>query len=150
MVTNLYMEFFKHLIAPSRPRLWKRYVDDIFCILRRGTAELLNHLKGFGLPSSSLWSGRRWDPSFPGQSDQEEGGWKFGHHCLQKTHTHRQAYLHFQSHHPAHVKRGLVKCLHDRTKGIISSQDKLQKEGTTWLWRVLWQNGYPANFIHST
>ena len=54
MVTNLYMEFFKDLIAPSRPRLWKRYVDDIFCILRRGTAELLNHLKGFGLYTIKL------------------------------------------------------------------------------------------------
>ena len=33
--------------APSRPRLWKRYVDDNFCILRKDTAEeLLNHLDG--------------------------------------------------------------------------------------------------------
>ena len=36
--------------APTRPRLWKRYVDDTFCILRRGsTEELLHHLNGVRL-----------------------------------------------------------------------------------------------------
>ena len=44
------------------------------------------------------------------------------------THTDRPTSTSNPMHHPAHVKRGLVKCLHDRTKGIISSQDKLQKE----------------------
>ena len=48
--------------------------------------------------------------------------------AVYRKHTHTDRYLHFQSHHPAHVKRGLVKCLHDRAKGIMSSQDKLQKE----------------------
>ena len=68
IVTNFYMEFFKHLaleIAPSRSRLWKRCVDDIFVSSGGAQQNILNHLKGFGLPSSSLWSGRRWDPSFP-------------------------------------------------------------------------------------
>ena len=38
-VANLYMEFFKDMAlksSPRRPRLWKRYVDDTFCIIKRG------------------------------------------------------------------------------------------------------------------
>ena len=48
VVANLYMEFFEELAlrsAPVRPRLWKRYVDDTYCIAKRNTVEgLLNHL----------------------------------------------------------------------------------------------------------
>ena len=49
-VANLYMEFFEGLALTQspdecRPRIWKRYVDDTFCILRKGTVEkLLSHL----------------------------------------------------------------------------------------------------------
>ena len=50
VVDNLYMEFFEELAletVPIRPRLWKRYMDDSFCILRKGsTKELLHHLSG--------------------------------------------------------------------------------------------------------
>ena len=41
-----------------------------------------------------------------------------------------------------------VRCLHDRARGIISTQDNLQKE-VDHLARVLKQNGYPANFIRN-
>ena len=45
---NLYMEFFEELAlesAPSTPRLWKQYVDDTCCILRKDYVDgLLNHL----------------------------------------------------------------------------------------------------------
>ena len=48
VVANLYMEFFKELAvesAPSRPRFWKRYVDETCCILRTSDVDgLLNHL----------------------------------------------------------------------------------------------------------
>ena len=42
------MEFFEELAlesAPSKPKLWKRYVDDTCCILRKDDVdELLRHL----------------------------------------------------------------------------------------------------------
>ena len=48
VVANLYMEFFEELAlesAPSRPHLWKRYVDNTCCIRRKGDVDgLLNHL----------------------------------------------------------------------------------------------------------
>ena len=48
VVANLYMEFFEELelqSAPSRPRFWKRYVDDTCCIMEKDEVEpLLDHL----------------------------------------------------------------------------------------------------------
>ena len=49
VVANLYMEFCKELAmetALTRPSLWKRYVDDTFCIPRKGSTEELHHLNG--------------------------------------------------------------------------------------------------------
>ena len=150
VVANLYMEFFEKLAletAPTRPRLWKRYVDDTFCILRKGsTEEVLHHLNGVR-------------PTIKFTVEQEEDGkLPFLNTLLRRRRdgsldvsvyrkpTHTDRYLHFESHHPTHVKRGVVRCLHDRARGVISTQDNLQKE-VDHLARVLKQNGYPANFI---
>ena len=46
------------------------------------------------------------------------------------------------------MKRGVVRCLHDRARGVISLQDNLQKK-VDHLARALKQNGYPANFIRN-
>ena len=47
-VANPYMEFFEELAlrsASAKPRLWKRYMDDTCCIVKKGTVEgLLNYL----------------------------------------------------------------------------------------------------------
>ena len=52
----------------------------------------------------------------------------------------------FSLHRPSHVKRGLVRCLFDRTRNVTSSQDNLHLE-ETHLAKVLKQNGYPGAFI---
>ena len=39
IVTDLYIEFYEDITlhsAPSKLRLWKRYVDNICCIVKRG------------------------------------------------------------------------------------------------------------------
>ena len=152
VVANLYMEFFEELAletAPTRPRLWKRYVDDTFCILRKGsTEELLHHLNRVRLTIKFT------------VEQEEDGALPFLNTLLRRRRDgsldvsvyrkpmHTDRYLHFESHHPTHVKRGVVRCLHDRARGVISTQDNLQKE-VDHLARVLKQNGYPANFIRN-
>ena len=61
---------------------------------------------------------------------------------------HTDRYLHFKSHHPTDRKGGVVRCFHDTGRGIISTQDNLQKD-VDHLARVLKQNAYPANFIRN-
>ena len=43
VMANLYMEFFKELAltsSPVAPVLWKRYVDDTFCIMKRDEVDV--------------------------------------------------------------------------------------------------------------
>ena len=61
------MEFFEDLTlsqAPTNctPHMWKRYVHDTFCILKKGTVEKpLGHLNTFGQPSNSPWRSKEMD-----------------------------------------------------------------------------------------
>ena len=40
--------------------------------------------------------------------------------------THTDQYLAYDSHHPQSIKRGIVKCLHDRAKRIITKPEEKQ------------------------
>ena len=61
--------------------------------------------------------------------------------------THTDKYLSFDSHHPVHVKQGVVKSLFDRARRIISQESDLRKE-EDHLNEVLRNNGYPKRFIY--
>ena len=39
--------------------------------------------------------------------------------------THTDRYLNFRSHHPIHIRRGLVRCLYDRARKVTTSPDSL-------------------------
>ena len=41
--------------------------------------------------------------------------------------THTDRYFHFKSHHPAHVKQGLLRCLFNRAKAVTLSYSNLSK-----------------------
>ena len=153
VVANLYMEFFEELAlksAPSKPRLWKRYVDDTCCIVKKGTVEgLLSHLNSVR-PSIRFTVEVEREGSLPFLDTllqrRDDGSLDV---TVYRKPTHTDRYLDFQSHHPSHVKRGLVRCLYDRARSITTRQDNLKKE-ECHLAEVLKQNGYPSSFIRSS
>ena len=133
-------------IAPLfLPHHRKMYVDDTFCIIRKGsTKELLHYLKGVR-------------PTIKFTVEQEEDGTLLFLDLLlsrredgslderKPTHTDHA----FKFHHSTHMKRGVVRCLQDRAREIVSIQDNLQKE-VCHPARVLKQYSYPANFDHNS
>ena len=81
VVANLYMEFFEELAlesAPSRPCLWKRYVDDTCCILRTCDVDgLLNHLNSIR-PTIKFTMELEEDGSPGADPEILQGGWLEG------------------------------------------------------------------------
>ena len=61
---------------------------------------------------------------------------------------HTDRYLHFKSHHPPHVKKGLVRFLYDRARNITKEASNLETE-KAHLSGALQRNGYPAAFVRA-
>ena len=144
VVANLYMEHFEQLTlesAPSRPRLWKRYVDDICCIIRSETVEEIHQHINSIRPSIQFTAELESDGVLPFLDTylQRKGDGGLDISVYRKP-THTDHYLHFQSHHPGHVKRGLIKCLCYNAEKVTSNGKSMNKE-RKYLSRVLYSNG---------
>ena len=132
-----------------KPMTWKRYVDDTLCIVRKGEVDkLLDYLNSVR-PSIQFTVEVEKDGSLPfldtlikRKSDGSLDITVYGKKTTQK-------YTHFNSHHPPHVKRGLVKCLFNTTSSIVIDPTQLRKEHTH-LSKVLRSNGYPKAFTDSS
>ena len=149
-VANLYMEYFEDLAlstAAEKPRLWKRYVDDTCCIVKKGTEEgLLQHLNS--IRPTIQFTMEVEEKSKISFLDcelhrKEDGRLDVTVH---RKATHTDRYLHFDSHHPTHVRRGVVKSLYDRARRVTTSDDNLQRE-IEHLNKVFYNNGYPNKFV---
>ena len=97
--------------------------------LRKGsTAKPLDHFKGVR-PTIKFTVEREEDRTLPFLDtllrSREDGSLDV---FIYRKPTHTDWYLHLESHHPTHVKRSVLRCLHDRAREIISTQDNLQKE----------------------
>ena len=55
-------------------------------------------------------------------------------------------YLAYDSHHPQSVKRGIVKCLYERAKRLVTKPSVISEE-KKHLSSVLVSNGYPFSFL---
>ncbi|KAJ4446434.1 hypothetical protein ANN_13130 [Periplaneta americana] len=151
LISNIYMEYFEELAlstASHKPILWLRYVDDTFIIwphspqLFDGFLIHLNSLR----PSIQFTMELEKDNCLPFLDvlvtrDQD----KLATTVYRKS-THTGRYLHFQSNHPTHVKRGIISTLLNRANYICNKESDLQNEVQS-LTNTFVTNGYPQEFI---
>ena len=125
-------------------------MDDIFCILKRGKeSQLFDHLNGI-----------RGEIQFTMESEKNkklpfldcdimrntDGSLMISIH---RKSTHTDKYLHYNSHHPLHVRRGVVQCLFNRAEELVTTEEDLKKE-KRHLYTVFSSNGYPKPFISNS
>ena len=135
VVANIYMERFEDLALRTTlaPRIWKRYVEDTFCVMeKRHTQAFLDHLNSVH-PTIQFTMELENEGSLPFLDTlltrREDGGVNIG---VYRKRTHTDRYLHYTSHHPAHIKRGVVSCLFTG-QGLWPEEKMLGGRSNTWI-----------------
>ena len=129
------------------PRIWKRYVDDTFTILdRENVDDFLQHLNN-QQPSIRFTMETEKDNklAFLDTAVLREPDGRLTTSVYRKP-THTDQYLAYDSHHPQSVKRGIVKCLYERAKRLVTKPSVISEE-KKHLSSVLVSNGYPFSFL---
>ena len=145
------MEMFEDLAlrtAPHALRIWKRYVDDTFCVMVRQHVDMfLEHINNIR-PSIQFTMDLESEKTLPFLDTllarTEQGNIDISIH---RKHTHTDRYLQYNSYHPPHVKSGVASCLFHRAKTIATGNNIMKEE--EHLNMVLSNNGYPKHVIRA-
>ena len=150
VIANLHVEAFeKQAIesVPYKPKIWKRYVDDTFTILDRVIVDSLLHHLNSQQPTIhfTMETEKESKIAFLDMSVSREPDGHLITNVYRKP-THIDQYLLYDSHHPQSVKRGIVKCLYDRAKRLVTKPSVISEE-KKHLSSVLVPNGYPSSIV---
>ena len=148
VVANIYMEMFEDLAlrTTARLRMWRRYVDDTFCVMnKQHTQSFLDHLNSLR-PTIQFTMELERDGKLPFLDTlltrREDGRVNIGIH--RKT-THTDRYLQNTSHLPAHVKLWVASCLFHRAR-TVASTEHIERE-KKHLADILGAKEYPERII---
>ena len=155
VVANLFMERFEEGALQDaiafQPRIWRRYVDDVFSIvLRSMVSKLLLHLNGMD-ENIRFTTEQEKDRCLPfldvSVRRRDDGSLRTG---VFRKETHTDRTLAFNSHHAQSAKRAVVRALLDRVDTHFSEGDTEGRAAETIYAReVLAKNGYPDRFIQN-
>ena len=136
IVVNLYMEDLEQKIIATapvdcQPRNWKRYVDDVICLVHTGKAKKLQQHLNTVDPTGSIiftWEDEENNsmPFLDAKFTRKEDGSVKSTVYRKKTHT--DQYLNFASHHSKHQKLGVVRTLMHRCETITSEEGDKKEE----------------------
>ena len=136
VVSNLFMEDLEQKAlqtAPPdiKPRFWRRFVDDVFEVVKRASEEALTaHLNSIDTTGSIKFT-------YEGETDGQlpfldtlvtrrpDGSLKV---LVYRKKTHTDHYLAFSSHHPLNHKLGVVRTLLDRCHDVVTEEEDKKKE----------------------
>ena len=150
LMANIFMEWFEERAldtALKKPKLWLRYVDDVYSQWQHGRPslqEFLNHLNSIH-PSIKFTMEVEANSHLPflDVSITRSGTTLETGVYYKPTHTGR--YLDFSSNHPLKTKTGIIKCLANRARNI-SHGSKLDQE-LKHLRTTFQKNGFPVRLI---
>ena len=131
---------------PTSTKLWLRYVDDVFSIVKRAVVDqLLSHLNAQH-PSIVFTLEIESDGKLPFMD-------VLVHRCddqlktsVYRKPTHTGRYLNYSSHHPETNKRSVVSALLSRMKYVTLDDDSRGKEEQR-VYDDLLRNDYPRSFV---
>ena len=147
ILANIYMEYFENLTLPSvpnPPRVWKRYVDDTFVIIKKDyEPDLFKHINSLDPNIKFTKEAAREDGSMPFLdtlvTPQADGAL---HTSVYRKPTHTDLYLRWDSHHSLGSKLSVVRTLYHRAHTVCSTPELLNSE-CNHIKTVLKRCGYP-------
>ena len=157
LIANLFMEDLeKKAIATAppniRPRLWKRYVDDILAVVPKGATQcLLDHINSIDPTNSIKFTIEEMTDNHIPFLDadihvKQDGSLKLK---IYRKPTHTNQYLSFNSHHHLSHKLSVVRTLLDRAEKVVTEHgDKEEEVGV--ISKALGICGYPKWTVEST
>jgi hypothetical protein len=153
VVSNIYMEHFEKLALDTteyKPTKWLRYVDDMFIVWPHGPdklQEFYHHINNLR-PSIQFTMERESNNHLPFLDVLVTKNGSFLSTNVYRKPTHTGRYLHFESNHPHHVKRGVVRSLIHRASIICQDRQDFLNEAKQ-IKHDLALNGYPSAFVNS-
>ena len=149
VVANICMKMFEELAlrtATTCLRIWKRYVDDTFCVMERTHVhtflEHLNSLRPTIKFTMELESDGRL--AFLDTFLKRKCDGSLGISVYRKP-MHTERYLQYSSHHSPQVKYGSVSCVFHRARTLVQGENLRSEE--IHLREVLKDNVYPEHVI---
>ncbi|XP_072019409.1 uncharacterized protein [Amphiura filiformis] len=150
LAANIFMEHLEGTAiatAPMecKPKLWKRYVDDILEIVAKDEVNALtDHLNQVDDTDSIKFTyEEEKDGKIPFLDAlivrRDDGSIKL---LVYRKATHTDQYLNFRSHHPLHHKLGVVRTLMDRKNRIVTEDEDKEREDDH-IKGALQKCGYP-------
>lgn len=151
-LANLFMDDLEKKILDNqsilKPKIWLRYVDDIFAIWPHSKEELEIFLTYINSQNNRI--------KFTTE-EETKNGLPFLDVLVQKKNeklstslyskpTHTGQYLNFKSCHSHQIKKGIVTTMMKRINSICSNEES-KKEGQRKIVEDLKKNGYPMKFI---
>ena len=136
IVANLFMEYLEQEAIATvpiscRPRMWKRYVDDILEVIKTWmTQQLTDHRNSVDeaniVKFTHVEEAERTIPFWDTLLERKESGEMKV--LIFRKNTHTEQYLHFSSHHPLRQKMGVIRSLLDRCETLVTEEEDKRKE----------------------
>ena len=124
IIANLYMENFEWEALKSAkqpPRVWMRYVDDTFVVIKKDFAqEFTDHINSLN-PNIKFTNDPEVDGKLPFLDTlvKRQADWSVKISVYRKP-THTDQYLAFESHHPLEHKLSVIKTLFHRAETVVT------------------------------